>query len=469
LIAVAAALASTALSQPPWEERLGGFDQQSISAGDNMLPTITALESNKASPQDAGTAIRWKAKAEDPEGDTIFYQFLLNGPSTANEWKEVAGWSSDSTWNWLTAVSDAGDYKVSVRVSDDYHSEPQRTYNEKVVDFRLNAPQVQQAAEQAVPPFGPYQPAEEEQQQQAEREQQPSNQAPVMTGLTATPASPQDIGAVITWTAEADDADGDSLQFQFLLDGQPATDWQSSNVWSWNAASAGEHSITALVRDGRHNMQGDSSRDARFTVNRPNEKPVILNFAPDRASPQEAGSVIVWTAQASDPDNDPVLFKFFLNGMPVTDWQSEGQWSWQATEGEAQVQVQVRDGRHADQYGFDDERSLAFVVNAPNQSPKIINFGADRESPQQIGSAITWSAETMDIESDPLMFQFLLDGQVVQDWSESASWTWTATEAGQHTITVRSETESIAPRATPAWMRHSRFRCLQTILRPWRA
>jgi len=71
LIMVAAALASTALSQPPWEERLGGFDQQSISAGDNMLPTITALESNKASPQDAGTAIRWKAKAEDPEGDTI--------------------------------------------------------------------------------------------------------------------------------------------------------------------------------------------------------------------------------------------------------------------------------------------------------------------------------------------------------------------------------------------------------------
>ena len=64
----------------------------------------------------------------------------------------------------------------------------------------------------------------------------------------------------------------------------------------------------------------------------PNEMPVIADLSADKASPQETGSIVTWAAQANDPENDPILFRFFLNGLPTTDWQSSNQWAWTANE-----------------------------------------------------------------------------------------------------------------------------------------
>ena len=50
---------------------------------------------------------------------------------------------------------------------------------------------------------------------------------------------------------------------------------------------------------------------------------------------------------------------------------------------------------------------------------------ADKESPQVTGSAVAFTAAASDPENDPLQYLFLLDGQVVQDWSDSLSWSWT--------------------------------------------
>ena len=246
---------------------------------------------------------------------------------------------------------------------------------------------------------------------------------------------------MVTWEAIASDQESDSLQFQFLLDGSPMTDWQDQNQWTWTTSvnEIGVHSIEAIVRDGSHNMEGDSSKNAKFTINKPNEKPVISELAADKNSPQETGSIVTWTAQADDTENNPILYRFFLNGLPTTDWQSRNKWAWTATEGESQIEVQVRDGKHAEQDGFDDSKSATFTLLPPNQKPAIINFSPDKQSPQEIGSTITWTVEFMDAEGDPLQFQFSLDGQVMQDWSESPVWSWTATkeQVGQHAIEAK--------------------------------
>jgi hypothetical protein len=47
---------------------------------------------------------------------------------------------------------------------------------------------------------------------------------------------------------------------------------------------------------------------------------------------------------------------FILNGKPLTEWQSQDQWTWTATEadvGDNQIEVRVRDGKHADLDSFD--------------------------------------------------------------------------------------------------------------------
>lgn len=96
-----------------------------------------------------------------------------------------------------------------------------------------------------------------------------------------------------------------------------------------------------------------------------NVPPVIASLTSDKASPQEAGKVMLWTADASDPDGDLVLYRFFLNGLPATNWQLSNQWPWIAFEGEYRVEVRVRDGTHAGPNEMDDQRSEIFEINAP--------------------------------------------------------------------------------------------------------
>ena len=84
-------------------------------------------------------------------------------------------------------------------------------------------------------------------------ETKPANKAPTMVSLTSVPSSPQESGITVTWTAEASDLEGDSIEFQFLVDDLPVSDWQLPNLWTMDtsAYTIGTHSIEAKVRD-RH-------------------------------------------------------------------------------------------------------------------------------------------------------------------------------------------------------------------------
>src|SRR5690606_20735916 len=134
------------------------------------------------------------------------------------------------------------------------------------------------------------------------------------------------------WTARATDPDGDGLSYRFLLDGREASGWSTSPSWSWNTSGAlpGTHKITALARDGRH-ASADSfhgSIDPTYTLEEKNQPPVLLSLEPDLSSPQVPGETIVWKAEARDPDNDPILYKFQLEGRDMVRWSESNSWSW---------------------------------------------------------------------------------------------------------------------------------------------
>jgi hypothetical protein len=199
-------------------------------------------------------------------------------------------------------------------------------------------------------------------------------------------------------------------------------------------------------------------------------------LAPDLQSPQEAGAVITWTAEAADPDNDPILYMFFLNGTAVTDWMPENQWVWTAAvAGTSQIEVRVRDGQHAGPESFDNSSTAEFTINVPvlapeipipenvtpvvnvtlpvtpapgvetppapeditvpiapenvtpalpenvtevvapapaveeNQAPTLNTLEPDRPSPQIFGTAVTWSADAADPENDTILYRFFLN------------------------------------------------------------
>ncbi|MBN1322633.1 MAG: hypothetical protein JW986_01350, partial [Methanotrichaceae archaeon] len=155
---------------------------------------------------------------------------------------------------------------------------------------------------------------------------EPDGQLPIINGIDADLASPQDVGAVIIWRASAMDPDGDTLEYKFLLMG-PSTDnkwedqrgWSDDPSWTWRTtlADVGANQVEVQVRDGVDDIDDDFdvSETARFTITAPNEPPRINAFEPDAASPQIAGTPITWTASASDPE-DPVQYMFLVDGQP---------------------------------------------------------------------------------------------------------------------------------------------------------
>lgn len=88
------------------------------SVNGDQSSLIQDLNPDKAGPQMAGASIIWTANATDTEKG-LLYQFLLKGPSTANQAVEKTGWIPGNSWTWNTTESDVGESLVEVRVRSD--------------------------------------------------------------------------------------------------------------------------------------------------------------------------------------------------------------------------------------------------------------------------------------------------------------------------------------------------------------
>ena len=356
----------------------------------NKPPVVNSLTPDKTSPQLAGTAITWTAVATDPEKeDTILYKFFLKGPSTGDQWTQVADWGTDSSWAWNTSAKDVGDNQVQVWVRDGKNAGPESKDASLVSNvFVINAPKPKPPVQPLVPEVQPVTipanitPAE--------------NKPPVINSLTPDQPSPQYAGAVVTWTAAATDPENDPLLYKFFLNGpatgnqwKEQTGWVSENIWRWTTSSkdVGSNQVMASVRDNKHagpeGSAGNVTVDYVINATAPaplpkpievNKPPVVNSLTPDKTSPQYAGTVVTWTAAASDPENDPLVYKFFLKGPSTgnnwaqkTEWGPDSTWIWNTTSkdvGANQVRIWVRDGKHAGPEGSDSNATADYTINA---------------------------------------------------------------------------------------------------------
>jgi hypothetical protein len=308
----------------------------------NKPPRLIGLTSDKSSPQGVGTEVVWTAEAKDPDKDQILYRFFINDESIIN-------WSKDNNWTMVTTENDIGENQVEVRIRDGKHKGPNRFDDNKIVSFNITAQNPKPAA--------------------------PVNYPPVIERLSSDKPSPQEAGATITWTARANDAENDPVQMRFLLNDQPVTDWTSQKHWTWTASSAnvGNNQVSVQIKDGKHSPDEDDSKTTQFSIIALNQPPAITNLRADKSSPQMTGSTITWTADATDPEGDSITYLFFLNGQTVTQWQSENQWTWTATDanvGENQIEVHVRDNKHTGSDGFDDRDKSDFNIASGRSYPK---------------------------------------------------------------------------------------------------
>ena len=123
-----------------------------------------------------------------------------------------------------------------------------------------------------------------------------------------------------------------------------------------------------------------------------NQPPKLDGLNPDHPSPQDGGTEIVWTASAIDPDGDPILYMFLLNGKPATDWNIGNTWTWSTSEedeGESKIEVRVRDGMHASSEGSDDDMSESFLINKLEARSNVVALGGSKRHSYVPGPAFT--------------------------------------------------------------------------------
>jgi hypothetical protein len=108
-------------------------------------------------------------------------------------------------------------------------------------------------------------------------------------------------------------------------------------------------------------------------VAKANKNATIQNMNPDKPSPQSPGSIIVWNVEASNSNNEKMLYKFLLMGPATggqlrdeTGWIAENSWTWNTTAadaGENQIAVQVM---RAGSAGFEDRKVQNYVIATPS-------------------------------------------------------------------------------------------------------
>ena len=149
-------------------------------------------------------------------------------------------------------------------------------------------------------------------------------------------------GQSTTLEAEASDPNNDQLTYSWTLDGQSVANDRSSFYLGSVGRSLSAHAVGVRVMDS-DNM----SSSCQFTVSidrRPNQDPAVA-LRLDRTD-LYAGDTVTASAEASDPDGDPVIYSWSLDGRTQSWTKSSIEINTAGlAEGRHSVSVTVRDGR----------------------------------------------------------------------------------------------------------------------------
>jgi hypothetical protein len=332
----------------------GGYDDQAIlsytinaaTLGTNSLPTITSLTANLPSPQKQDKEIKFVCIASDADGDEILYRFAINGPGTGSKLQDMTGWQKQNSLTWKPAKEDIGTSTIYAYIRDGEHAGPGGYDAQASLSYII------------------------------------SQATPTITSLTPSLATPQNSGKEITWVCVAADTDTDELFYKFWLKGprtgnvwQDMTGWISRNSWSWKTEpeDVGGNQVKVQIIDMMHALKGNydaESTSSAYTIAQ--TIPIISTFTSSLPSPQPPGIEIELVCTALDADGNELLYRFWHQPSGASYWKDLSGWQsrnwtiWKPTladSGTNGLKVQVIDGKHAENGGYDASATISYIIN----------------------------------------------------------------------------------------------------------
>jgi len=203
-----------------------------------------SITSSLASPQPAESDVVFVAVASPAEG--LEYRFLVLGPGTGGQWRDMTGWQSRNSFEWKTSEQDIGSSAIKVQARGGRNKIAEDA--EAAIGYTITA---------ASGGSG-------------------SGSLPTIISFMPSFPSPQPPGLEIDLICTASDAEGNELFYKFLHQ-PPATaywkdltSWQSRNWTTWKPTlnDSGVNSLKVQVIDGKHAEKGgcDATTTISYTI-----------------------------------------------------------------------------------------------------------------------------------------------------------------------------------------------------------
>jgi len=222
-----------------------------------------------------------------------------------------------------------------------------------------------------------------------------------------------DEGEKLSLGLEADDPDADRLTYTFI---EPLDE---NGEWQTTYGDAGEYTTTITVSDGVNNV----SEEVLIIVNKKEEKPVIESFSPEEDSLTiSEGESIRFKADASDLNNDELLYRWLVNGKVVSDGKEILFETNYNDAGEYSVVVVVSDGI------FDVNKEWKVNVEDVNIDDIL----------DQIEDVIITETETVSIML-PDFKKYGLSYQISEPLGNDNKWKTDYGDAGEYTVKITAE------------------------------
>ncbi len=387
-------------------------------SGIGTAPEITSLTPSLNSPQEEQVKVDFICIASDADNDQLYYRFFISGPGTADKKKLVQDWSHRNAWQWQPQTVDIGESTIEVQLRDGLHAAEGSCDDLKTVNFTIEA-----AAGTGI------------------------GTEPEIISLTPSLSSPQQAGILLDFICTATDTEEDAVLYRFFQTG-PGTvgvkkqvqDWSRRNFFEWNPRTddIGVNTIEVQIRDGNHAGQGsyDDLATISYMITAPDTgsgtKPTITSLTPSLSSPRGQGTALDFICIASDPESDPILYRFFLTGPGtaskkklVQDWSQKNAWQWTPGAGDIgsnTIEVQIRDGNNAGEGSYDATANISFAVSS-NTAPTITEVYVNEPGNPFIGDKIHVVADASDVGGDLILYKFWLYRETVgASWEQLTDW-----------------------------------------------
>jgi tetratricopeptide (TPR) repeat protein len=135
-------------------------------------------------------------------------------------------------------------------------------------------------------------------------------------------------------------------------------------VWSIAIVGLGTW-LYSYAQDKQHSSEG-------YVSNRP---PILWSLEPNKNSPQLLPVTVQWTANATDPEGDPISYSFWMQSPPGTgevqefqEWSTMNSAQWMPKKaGTYRIITRIKDGNHPSGVEYDDSRSEYFTVQSTSE------------------------------------------------------------------------------------------------------